>query len=291
VRSPARRGLALRGLVAGAALVAIGVAAAVIGTPGTQPTSAREAKVRPLAATASAVALPNARRFPTATAIHHAIAYLRSRDRDAALAVVDSRGTLYGYRSNVTFTSASVVKVMLLVQYLRTHGTLSANARATLTLMITRSDNTAAYRVYATVGERGLQQLATLTGMLHFRPGANVLYSRITATDQARFFFDLDRYLPRAHRRFGRYLLSHVVRSQTWGVAEVARPRWRVFFKSGWFGAAEDPYTLVNQVARLERGDLTWSLAVLSDDNPHSPYAFETLRGVTRRLLASTSRD
>jgi hypothetical protein len=58
-----------------------------------------------------------------------------------------------------------------------------------------------------------------------------------------------------------------------------------VLFKSGWFGAAEDPCTLVNQVARLERGRLVWSVAVLTDDNPHSPYAFATLRGVTRRLL------
>ena len=30
---------------------------------------------------------------------------------------------------------------------------------------------------------------------------------------------------------------------------------------------------------------MTWSVAVLSDRNPHSPYAFVTLEGVTRRLL------
>jgi len=30
---------------------------------------------------------------------------------------------------------------------------------------------------------------------------------------------------------------------------------------------------------------VTWSLAVLSDHNPHSPYAFVTLEGVTSRLL------
>ena len=46
-----------------------------------------------------------------------------------------------------------------------------------------------------------------------------------------------------------------------------------------------DPYTLVNQVARLQRGRRRWSVAVLTDGNPHSPHAFVTLRGVARRLL------
>lgn len=227
---------------------------------------------------------------PAASSIARAAAYLRSRDTDAALAVVDTHGRLHGYNLGRRFVSASVVKAMLLVAYLRDHETVTTEMRRTLTLMITESDNDAAYRVYAAVGARGLRRLARLSGMARFTPGDDVLYSSITAADQARFFYRMDAYLPSGRRAFARRLLSHISARQTWGVAEVARPRWTVFFKSGWFGAAADPYTLVNQVARLERGRLTWSLAVLSDDNPASPYAFVTLRGVARRLLSVPAR-
>jgi hypothetical protein len=229
--------------------------------------------------------LRSSRAFPTAASVRRAVAYLKTRDCEAALAVVDTTGRLRGYRSGVTYTSASVVKAMLLVEYLRTHDELKDGMRATLRLMITQSDNAAACRTYATARGSGLRRLARRAGMRDFSPGGDVLYSRITAADQARFFARLDDYVPSEWRAFAHRLLTHIVGSQTWGIAEVARPRWTVLFKSGWFGAAEDPYTLVNQVARLQRGRRIWSVAVLTDDNPHSPYAFATLRGVARRLL------
>jgi len=233
---------------------------------------------------------------PAAPAIARAAVYLRSRDADAALAIVDTHARLHGYNLDKRFVSASVVKAMLLVEYLREERTVTAGMRGTLTAMITESDNDAAFRVYARVGAGGLRRLARLAGMTRFAPAGDVLYSRITAADQARFFYRMDAYLPAGRRAFARRLLSHVCARQTWGVAEIARPRWTVFFKSGWFGAAADPYTLVNQVARLERGRLKWSLAVLSDDNPASPYAFVTLRGVfsmgplSRRIIVSQGR-
>ena len=251
---------------------AASVPAAGVTTAGTSAVAAR-LRLRPV------------RAFPTAASVRRAVAYLKTRDCEAALAVVDTNGRLRGYRSAVTYTSASVVKAMLLVQYLRTHGELKDGMRSTLRLMITQSDNAAACRTYATVGAGGLRRLARRAGMRDFSPGADVLYSRITAADQARFFARLDDYLPSGWRPFAHRLLTHIVHAQTWGIAEVARPLWAVLFKSGWFGAAEDPYTLVNQVARLERGRRTWSVAVLTDGNPRSPYAFVTLRGVARRLL------
>jgi hypothetical protein len=223
--------------------------------------------------------------FPTAADIARAEAYLRSRNASSALGVVDSNGVLHGFNLDTTFTSASVVKAMLLVAYLRQHAVVSSSMQATLTLMITRSNNAAAYATYGQVGSGGLYSLARVVGMTHFSVGGNVLYSRITASDQSRFFFNMDSYIPTAHRSFARYLLSHVVPAQSWGIPTIARPAWQVFFKGGWFGAASDPFTLVNQVARLERGTTKWSMAVLTDHNPHSPYAFVTLQGVTARLL------
>jgi hypothetical protein len=223
--------------------------------------------------------------FPSAAAIARAAAFLRARNLSSALAVVDSNGVLHGFNLDRTFTSASVVKAMLLVAYLRAHTVISSSMQTTLTLMITRSNNASAYRTYGLVGASGLYRLARLAGMKHFTAGGNVLYSRITASDQARYFFHMDSYIPAAHRAFARYLLSHIVPAQSWGIPSIARPAWHVYFKGGWFGAASDPFTLVNQVARLERSSVKWSLAVLTDHNPHSPYAFVTLQGVTSRLL------
>jgi hypothetical protein len=229
--------------------------------------------------------VPRGPAYPSSSAIAAAAAYLRARDADAALAVVDSHGVVRGYNLDMQFTSASVVKAMLLVAYLRTHASVSPAMQETLRLMIMYSNNAAAFSVFAIVGAGGLADLARASGMKHFAVGSDVLYSRITAADQARFFFAMDSYIPAAHRTLARYLLSNIASFQAWGIPEVARPRWRTYFKNGWLGAKADPFRVVNQVVRLEHDDTTWSVAVLSDDNPHSPYAFETLRGVADRLL------
>jgi hypothetical protein len=290
-----RRGLKL---VAAATVIAAGVAAVVLllsPAAKTVTTGADDGcritaggRIVVGATTTAGSVERSTRSFPTAAAVHRAIAYLRTRDCEGALAVVDTQGRQYGYRARTTYTSASVVKAMLLVQYLRTHDEIDDDMRSTLRLMITESNNDAAYKTYAIVGAGGLRALVDRVGMRDFSPGDNVLYSRITAADQARFFARLDDYLSRAWRSYAHRLFTHIVSSQTWGIAEVARPRWTVLFKSGWFGSVEDPYTLVNQVARLQRGSEVWSVAVLTDGNPHSPYAFATLRGVTRRLLGDT---
>jgi hypothetical protein len=233
---------------------------------------------------------PLPRLLPSAASIDAAAAYLRQRDPDSALAVVDSRGGLHGYNFDTQFASASVIKAMLLVQYLRTNVVVPSDMEATLRLMITQSDNAAAFRVFAAVGAKGLYDLARLTGMKHLSVAADVIFSRVTAADQARFFYAMDDYIPPEHRALAHDLLSHVVPSQSWGVPQVARPDWTVFFKGGWIGPKTDPYTIVNQVARLERGKLKWSVAVLSDRNPHSPYGVATLEGVAQRLLDAPSQ-
>jgi hypothetical protein len=235
--------------------------------------------------------VPTRAATPTPRAIRAAIAYLKEREGDAAVAIVDTQGELHGYRTDRRFTSASVVKAMLLVQYLRSHSSVPSTMRPALRAMITKSDNPSAYLVHAVVRDKGLRVLAEDAGMTRFSVGDDILYSRITAADQARFFHDMDAYIPPRHRAFARRLLSEIDESQTWGVAEVARPRWRVYFKSGWFGTTGQPHRLVNQVARLERGEAAWSVAILTDDNPDSTYAFETLRGLTRRLLSQTPYD
>jgi hypothetical protein len=107
--------------------------------------------------------------------------------------------------------------------------------------------------------------------------------ARITAGDQARFFAQLDRLTPPRCQRYARSLLSSIVSWQAWGLPEIARPAWRVFFKGGWRRSLHGH--LVHQVALLERGRRALAIAVLTDGNPSHGYGRKTVRGVGARLL------
>ena len=219
---------------------------------------------------------------PTARARRAAFAWAARRAGRVAVAVVDSRGRLYGYHASHPFITASVVKAMLLVAYLRRHSSVGPAMRAVLTRMITLSDNAAADEVYRLVGRSGLAHLARLARMRTFRAGGAWIVSRVDAADMARFFRDMERYIPSAHRRFADSLLTHIVSYERWGIPAAAEPLgYRVYFKPGWLGA----WVLANEAARLERKRVRIGLAVFTDGNPTSSYGKETIAGVTARLL------
>jgi hypothetical protein len=113
-------------------------------------------------------------------------------------------------------------------------------------------------------------------------PRARGGLSSIDVADQTRFFFHIDRLMPRRHRRYALRLLGSIVPSQRWGIARV-RPRgWALYFKGGWgsgTGWAD------HQVALLRRGRRRLSIAILVTSSPSHTYGNETLRGVAARLL------
>ncbi len=219
---------------------------------------------------------------PSAGARHAAFTWAARRGGAVAVAVVDSRGRLYGRHANRRFITASLAKPMLLVAYLRRHATVTSAMRGTLTRMITVSDNDAADAVYRSVGRNGLRRLARLAGMRSFQANSAWILCRVSAADMARFFRDMERFVPRRHRRFVNRLLTSIAPYQSWGIPEAARPRgYRVYFKAGWLGA----WTLASEAARLERKRVRIGLAVFTDDNPTSSYGKETVAGVTARLL------
>ena len=225
--------------------------------------------------------------FPSATAIAKAIAWLRQRSGVTAVAVVDSNGVLHGWDQNRQFVTASVIKAMLLVEYLRTHATVSSSALATLTPMIELSDNNAAEAIYHVVGDGGLYALARAAGMKRFAIYGQLFGAQLTAADQAGFFYRLPGLVPKAHRALALYLLSHVVSYESWGIPAEARPRgWQVWFKGGWRGT--DIGQLVHQVARLHKGAHTFSMAVFTDGDPSQGYGIETIEGVAARVLAGS---
>jgi hypothetical protein len=148
--------------------------------------------------------------------------------------------------------------------------------------MIRRSDNDAAEVILSRVGGRRLNHLARRANMVHFRFHPAWGHSEITAGDQARFFFRIDRYVPRRHRAYALRLLATIVPSQRWGIPQVVPDGWRIFFKGGWRTATG---RITHQVALLRNGRTRLAIAVLSVWNPSHEYGTHTIRGIAARLL------
>ena len=244
------------------------------------PSSAGPAAPSPGATSASG-ALPV---WPSAAALATTERWLRERIGVTALAVIDSRGRLHGYRYDTQFGSASVVKAMLLVQYLRTHAGISRHERLLLTRMIVDSDNAATDTVFAHVGTGGLSDLARVAGMSRFTPSSVWALSLVTAADQARFFYRIDSLVPQRHQALLERVLGEHGPYRGWGIPQAALLRgWHVWWKDGWMHSARGELLL--QVARLERKGITFAVAVIADGQPTSGYGVATMSGVGERLL------
>lgn len=226
-----------------------------------------------------------------AAATHHwhphiaaAERYARQRAGEVAFATIDQRGRFRGYRVRSTAPMASTFKVMLLAGLLRKRADsgLSRRDRQLLTPMIRRSDNVAATTVRDMVGPRRIRRLARVAGMRDFQYNPIWGLSRSSPRDEVRFMYRLQRYVPRKYRPFDRYLFSHVIRSQRWGIGRVVPPGWKLFLKGGWGSGTG---LVDHQVALLKHGRRRIALAIFTQFNPDHAYGKQTLRGVAARLL------
>jgi hypothetical protein len=225
--------------------------------------------------------------YPSRAAVAAAVEYLDGRAGRTSLAVVDSNGDLSGVRTHEHFQSASVVKVMFLTAFLQRlnadHRGLSTLDESLLYPMIHISDNEAASAVLERVGAGAVARVAREAGMRDYAPGVGWwAYTQTSAADQARFFVELPRLIPPQFWAYARGLLAGIEPEQSWGIPEVARPRWQVFFKTG----ALPSEGLFNETARLERPGVTFTISVFSTDDPSMAYGEETMRGVADALLA-----
>jgi hypothetical protein len=225
--------------------------------------------------------------FPTPAGIAAARSYLAGRAGRTAFAVLDSAGRLTGMNTRERFETASIVKVMFLTAYLQMLAArdrpLSAVDRALLYPMIHESNNDDASQVLSIVGAEAVARVAREAGMRDYSPGIGWwAYTQTSAADQARFAGRLDRLIPARFYGYARHLLSTIEPEQSWGFPPVARPRWQVYFKTG----ALPSQGLFTEVARLERGPVRFSAAVLTDGQPSQAYGEETIAGVAARLLA-----
>jgi Beta-lactamase enzyme family len=227
--------------------------------------------------------------FPSQRAIARAERELASRAGRTALAVIDTEGRLYGVHVHRTFITGSVVKAMLLVAYLRMLDArgqhyVDSYSNSFLYPMIHVSDNNAATQTWSIVGDSGLYAVAKAAGMTEFSISGIWANAMISAADQAKFFFEMDKLIPKEFVGYANNLLSHIAGYESWGIPAIARPKgYKVFFKAGW--RPTNLGYLVHQIARLEGHKRTFAMAVMTDGDPDMGYGIDTIQDVTAALL------
>ena len=242
-----------------------------------------------LAVPATATAGP----YPTSRQMNAVREYLKHRGGVVGVGVIDSQGGVRGIHGTRRFVTASVIKAMLLVSYLRKvdhqRRPLTSYERNQLGPMIRVSSNSAATWTYNRVGDRRLRRLARRADMDQFSICCSWGYAHFSARDQAKFFWLLERLTPSRFRDYATGLMRSIVSWQSWGIPSVARPRgYRVFFKGGWRGTGLGQ--LVHQASFLSYRGTGFSLAVLTDGNPSMAYGIETIAGVARRIVRAKPR-
>ena len=238
-------------------------------------------------------ATADAASYPGRDQLDSVRSYLKQRGGVVGVGVIDNQGRVRGIHDRRRFVTASVIKAMLLVAYLRKVDhqgrRLTAYERGRLRPMITVSSNAAATWAYHRIGDARLRRLARRADMDQFSICCSWGWAHFSARDQAKFFWKLEELTPRRFRRYAKRLLRSVVSSQSWGIPSVGRPRgFSVFFKGGWRGTGRGQ--LVHQAAFLRYRGTGFSLAVLTDGNPSMRYGIKTIEGVARRILRNPPR-
>lgn len=217
--------------------------------------------------------------------------YISRRSGSVSFRVIGPHGGVWSYRAQRRVPSASVIKVMFMTAYLRQRSVRDRRLRESdkdlLAPMIKRSDNAAATRIADMLGPRPINRLARDARMRRFHYTRPWGLSQVTAGDQARFMYKLERYIPRRHEDYARYLLAHIIPRQRWGLGRVSHPNWRYYFKGGWGSGTG---AVCHQVAFIERENLRIGIAVMITSSPSHDYAKETLRHVFGHLLRDLPR-
>ena len=160
-------------------------------------------------------AAPVAPRCLSGERLQRAERYADHRAGRVSFAFADECGRLVGSHRFRVHSSASVVKVMLLTAYLRRDEVrdraLSHSELRTLGSMIKESNNKSAGRIFAIVGQSGLEDLAGDAGMRHFVSSPSWGGSGITAGDQAEFVQHLERYVPGRFEDYALGLMARII--------------------------------------------------------------------------------
>ena len=239
--------------------------------------SASSASSAPPATTLSAT--PSAAPRSTADFSRVAAGYLRTRPGQAAVAGVNlATGAVVGHRDTSRFTSASIVKVGILISLLlldEDDELPEAALRTQARQMITISDNTAADALWDRIGgDRGYTRVMARLGLTDTVAGTGGYWgaTRTPARDQLRVLRALvreDGPLSARQRDYVLDLMRTVTPEQRWGVSAATR-RDGFALKNGWLPSRADKGRwVINSIGSLtlDTGDPAL-LAVLSSGSP-----------------------
>ena len=185
------------------------------------------------------------------------------------------------------FHSASVVKSMLLVAYLRKlaaeHRGLDASSKGLMYPMIHSSDNDSASSILAIVGQRALDRVARDAHMVDYQPGGGTWgFTEVSAADLARFFYRQDPMIPPRFVAYARWLLSTIEAKRA---GAYRRSRGRSSASTSRAAGCRNWKGWSTRRRAWSDGGSSFSLAVLSTHDPSMRYGERTIAGVTARLL------
>ncbi|MFG2499543.1 serine hydrolase [Streptomyces sp. NPDC048441] len=263
----------------------------------------------PLPATAATASA--AKRAAPCTALRDpALATQLSRDIRAALAA--RRGTVSvavhdpatglscALGSSHRYDTASIAKVMIMEAALRRAQDwgrgLTAWERRKIRPMITRSDNTAARRLWDDLGQpyvaRFLDRAGTTATTLN--PYGLWGLTRTGAADQLRLLGVLTGARARAllspsSRAYGLKQLNEVRRDQRWGVPAGMPRGTKAYLKNGWLPRSTHGWRVHSIGAFTGPGpgpdrNRTYRIVVLSHDNPTMKYGVRTIERVAQAV-------
>jgi beta-lactamase class A len=215
---------------------------------------------------------------------------LRSRAGNHAVAVYDTvTGVSCQANDDRHFSSASVVKALILAALLRWHqeagSPLSSWERSEATLMITQSDNDAATDLWNEVGPSRLQHFLDLAGMHETGLGTGGYWglTQVTAHDEMLLLKLLtvpNPVLSPASRAYQLGLMARVIPGERWGTPAGAPRGVTVHVKNGWLPEIAGWH--INSLGAFTGKGKNYLIVVLTDDNPSEEYGIDTVEDVAR---------
>ncbi len=217
-------------------------------------------------------------------------AYLTGLGDRAGVEVYDAtRGTVYAYNATHEYTTASSVKVPIMLAFLAQveaeEREPTAPEKALLTEMIEKSMDYAATALWEQVGgAKGLTAFMKQIGVEGLSPyEGGWSWSTISPDAMVGLLTKLHEgtILNRDHRELALYLMEHVIDSQRIGVADTAPAGATVAMKIGrWWYDESRGGTVMSSSGIVSLGSEAYVISVYTDHNVSMPQGEATVRHV-----------
>lgn len=231
--------------------------------------------------------------IPFGPALRH---YLATRQSFLALSLYNQHTkTTITWHPGPEFDTASIVKVTIMATLLwqaqQHHQPLTPSEKSLMVPMIEKSSNSAATALWSDAGQApGIASFLQAAHMDDTIPGQDGYWglTQTSSADQAHLL-SLLRYpnnlLDPTSRAYALNLMEHVVGYEDWGVSSgPPRSSW-IALKNGWLpipGGWE-----INSVGSVVGSGRSYTLAILSRNNPSEAYGIQTVDTVSRIVFQS----